>query len=190
MSSVNLWTSVTDSPFPYLLYRPDDMLARPAARWPLIVFLHGAGHRGANLQSLYAHGLVATLSDLIPLPCFVVAPQCPADTTWGYQLDRLEQFLDHLLAAHPLEPQRISLTGSSMGANGVWCWAKHAPQRFAALAPIAAVVRGFWTSNQNNLTACMTRQSGSFTASKIVRCRFKNHCSLSSECATAAVACV
>lgn len=121
---------ITAAPLPYLLYRPDT-----ATNAPLVLFLHGSGERGSDLEQVATVGLPHLLSRL-PEPAFVVAPQCPENSRWTEHLDGLKALLDDLLDRHPIDPSRIYLTGLSLGGQGAWFWAAHSPKRFAALVPI------------------------------------------------------
>jgi predicted peptidase len=118
----------------YLLWQPPDL--QQAARWPLILFLHGSGERGGDLALVTRCGLPARLERDLELPCFVAAPQCDAGSDWELQADALLALLDDLQARLPIDPQRIYLTGLSMGGRGAWLLGAFHPERFAALVPI------------------------------------------------------
>lgn len=124
---------VTDAPLPYLLYAPDT-----AVNVPLVLFLHGAGERGDNLEKLKAHGLPNVLEtrNPFPEPALVVAPQCTADSWWTLKLNGLESLLNTVQKQYPVDPTRIYLTGLSMGGYGAWHLALKDPARFAALVPV------------------------------------------------------
>lgn len=121
---------VTDAPLPYLLYNPST-----TENAPLILFLHGSGERGSDLERVATVGLPHLLEGL-PEPAFVVAPQCPEETRWTDRLEGLEAVLDSLTDRYPVDPNRIYLTGLSLGGQGAWFLAAHAPERFAAAVPI------------------------------------------------------
>ena len=64
----------------------------------------------------------------------VVAPQCPANEWWStHDLIRL---LDDVQAKYRVDPDRIYVTGMSMGGYGTWALATEFPGRFAAIAPV------------------------------------------------------
>lgn len=130
-------------PLSYLLYPPEDGAAPPH---PLIIFLHGIGERGDDLELVKKWGLPKFAeSGAIRLPAYIAAPQCPADVRWADVTDALDTFLDDLLAQLPLDPERIYLTGFSMGSFGTWAWALRQPRRFAALLPVGG--SGFTAQN-------------------------------------------
>ena len=112
---------------------------RPEAGWPLIIFLHGTTERGSNLKKLTRRGPLAYRAEGGKFRCYVAAPQCPATTTWNHLKDELRQWLDALLRTRPIDPNRISLTGFSLGGSGILDWAYRSPDRFAALVPVAGV---------------------------------------------------
>jgi len=107
--------------------------------WPVILFLHGAGERGDDLQQVKKHGPPKTAGQQAELERFViVSPQCPAEQRWTdqRQLDLLDQLLTQLAEELRIDKQRIYLTGLSMGGFGSWRLAALHPNRFAAVAPI------------------------------------------------------
>jgi predicted peptidase len=121
----------------YLLYLPPEYSTQ--ARWPLILFLHGRGERGSDLELVKLHGLPRRLAAGDHFPFVIAAPQCPAGSYWLEELDALESLLDHLIDQYAIDPRRVYLTGMSMGGRGTWHLAARCPQRFAAIAPICGV---------------------------------------------------
>ena len=126
----------------YLLYLPADY-GRTEKRWPLILFLHGAGERGSNIDLVKRHGPPKILAEGgdFPPECpagrFIVAsPQCPRRGWWPAQNEFLVALLDHLLGKYAIDPDRVYLTGLSMGGYGTWSLATEHPDRFAAIAII------------------------------------------------------
>jgi predicted peptidase len=122
------WTALSTR---YLLYRPAEDVARPL---PLLLFLHGAGERGDNLQLVCQHGIARLLSEGAELPFLVVAPQCPMDERWN--TESLLRLLDMVERSEGTDPDRVYVTGLSMGGRGTWSLAIAAPRRFAAIAPV------------------------------------------------------
>jgi len=126
----------TPTPDNLLLLEPHELEA--GKTYPLVVFLHGSGERGDDLAAVLKHGLprYMTTGGDMPEPSFVLIPQCPTDTRWGYLLDRLETLLDRTMEKYPIDPNRVYLTGFSMGGFGAWQWASLRPDRFAALIAV------------------------------------------------------
>ncbi|MEI8367488.1 MAG: PHB depolymerase family esterase [Planctomycetia bacterium] len=116
------------------------LLALPAGyesgtdRWPLLVFLHGAGESGDDLGKVKAHGppkLIAAGDRAFP--CIVVSPQSPGR---GWNPDVLAALVDEICRDYRVDEDRIWLTGLSMGGFGTWALAAAKPDRFAAIVPI------------------------------------------------------
>lgn len=118
----------------YLLFLPKGYDTAGDKRWPLILFLHGAGERGTNLQSVTVHGPPKIVKNRPDFPFIVVSPQCPAGQSWSN--DVLLALLDEVTEKLRVDTQRVYLTGLSMGGYGTWNLAVEHPERFAAAAPI------------------------------------------------------
>ncbi len=118
----------------YLLSLPEGYEADAEKRWPLVIFLHGAGERGSDLDAVAKHGPPKRVAEGEKFPFLLVSPQCPADEWWTTQ--PVLELVDHLVAEYRVDPSCLYLTGLSMGGYGTWHFATLAPQRFAAIAPI------------------------------------------------------
>lgn len=117
----------------YLVWTP--VGEAPAEGWPLVLFLHGAGERGDDLEQLGVHGppkLAATMPEL--WNCVIVAPQCPADVWWT--TEPLVALLDEVRRDHPIDARRLYVTGLSMGGFGTFELVAQHPDLFAAAVPI------------------------------------------------------
>ena len=131
------------------------VVSEPGARYPVVLFLHGAGERGDDneRQLKYLPEWLAEPEMRERYPCFVVAPQCREDSRWvdvswadGASTPQASQMtvdlaaavmaLDEVLALLAADPNRVYLTGLSMGGFGTWDLAARTPERFAALLPI------------------------------------------------------
>jgi predicted peptidase len=121
----------------YLLYLPEGYNVG-AQRWPLILYLHGRSLRGDDPQRLKAYGLPRLLEKDKAFPFIVVSPQCRDEERWT-DLDTLLALLDDVSARAPVDPERVYLTGFSMGGGGAWRLAEARPERFAAVAPLAGM---------------------------------------------------
>jgi len=119
----------------YLLSLPPDYDA--SAKWPLVVFLHGAGERGDNLEQVRR----TTLSRIVEHDnrrrwgFVLLSPQCPRDSYW--QPEQVTELIEHVSSRLSIDRDRVYLTGYSMGGFGTWATACHDPDRFAAIAPLS-----------------------------------------------------
>lgn len=123
----------SDEPLPYLMHRP--AVAGPV---PLLLFLHGAGERGDDLTAVVTQGLPKRVEAGMSLPFLILAPQCPAYGSWQCELTALNALVDEVVQAEDVDPDRVYVTGLSMGAMGTWAMAARYPGRFAAAAPVSA----------------------------------------------------
>ena len=143
--------------FRYRLLRPASVVGdgRDGHRYPLVLFLHGAGERGNdNLKQLkYLPTWLADPALRKRHPCFVLAPQCRMDERWvdvswadekstpqpttsTVDLAAATKALEETLVREAVDPARIYLTGLSMGGFGTWDLAARMPDRIAAILPI------------------------------------------------------
>jgi predicted peptidase len=121
----------------YQLYLPADYGKEQDKKFPLILFLHGAGERGDDINLVKKHGPPKLLDSDTDLPVknfIVVSPQCPANKWW--QPHEVIALLDDVSQKYAVDPDRVYLTGLSMGGFGTWETAARYPERFAAIAPI------------------------------------------------------
>lgn len=126
-----------------LLYLPAGFDARSGKRYPLLIFLHGSGEAGQDLEKVKAHGPPEFLSSRADFPFIVASPQARTrlqgfnpGTFAGFDLATLNAMLDELLEELPIDPDRVYLTGLSMGGFSTYGWASQHPERFAAIAPV------------------------------------------------------
>jgi predicted peptidase len=122
----------------YLLYLPT-RYAESKQPWPLMLFLHGAGERGDDLEKVKIHGPPKLIArEGREFPFVIVSPQCPEDGWWSSetQIETLDALLDHIVRRYRIDQNRIYVTGLSMGGFGTWSLATKYPHRFAAISPI------------------------------------------------------
>jgi len=119
----------------YLLFLPKGYEGS-SRKWPLILFLHGAGERGDDLALVQKHGIPKIVEQQPDFPFITVSPQCPEDAWWLSETAGLIRLLDNVVAKYAVDTKRIYLTGLSMGGYGTWHLAVEHPDRFAAIAPI------------------------------------------------------
>jgi predicted peptidase len=117
----------------YLLYLPTGYES-DKKEWPLILFLHGAGESGDNLDKVKVHGPPKLIENKkMDFPCIVVSPQ---SARGGWNVDLLAALLDDIASKYRVDKDRVYLTGLSMGGFGTWSLAAAHPERFAAIVPI------------------------------------------------------
>jgi len=135
--------TVAGRSYRYQVYVPVDYPSKSA--WPAILFLHGAGERGDD-------GLLQTNVGLAPAirrnparyPAIAVFPQVPRDSQWvGAPGDMAVAALQQTMKEFKVDPNRVYLTGLSMGGHGTWYVAYRHPELFAAVVPICGWVREF-----------------------------------------------
>jgi predicted peptidase len=118
----------------YLLYLPKGYASEATRRWPLILFLHGAGERGSDLSKVAVHGPPKVAPTMADFPFIVVSPQCPEGQVWSQEV--LLGLLDHVMKTCRVDSERVYLTGLSMGGYGTWDLGISYPEKFAAIVPI------------------------------------------------------
>lgn len=116
----------------YLLYLPKDYDQKQA--WPLMLYLHGSGYRGDDLELVKKSGPQKLIEGGKQFPFIVVAPQCSKGRQWEPR--ELAALLDEIVTECKVDQDRVYLSGASMGAFGAWSLIAYQPNRFAAIAPV------------------------------------------------------
>lgn len=101
---------------------------------PLMLFLHGAGERGDNLDKVKRWGPPKLVGKRKDFPFVVISPQCPKGTWW--RVDGLYQLVNHVAGSLKIDRRRMYVTGLSMGGFGSWQLMDRYPKLFAAGVPI------------------------------------------------------
>lgn len=122
--------------FPFLCYQPSGFQAE--SKLPLLIFLHGAGERGNDLELAKKHGPPKLIDQGTNLPFVVISPQCPEDQWWAMaeNVDGIAQLTQYVQSEYPIDTDRTYLTGMSMGGYGTWATAAAYPGMYAAIIPI------------------------------------------------------
>jgi predicted peptidase len=102
--------------------------------WPLVVFLHGSGERGTEIERVRAHGLPKHAARGADYPFILASPQLEEGRRW--EAVRLHGLMLALQARLRVDADRVCATGLSLGGHGVWDWATAFPQDLAAIAPV------------------------------------------------------
>ena len=128
------WSLTRQHKLDYLLYLPPGYQADATKQWPLMLFLHGAGERGTDVQRVGVHGPLLKVRQGTNFPFIIVAPQCPEGEIWDRA--QLLYLLNEMSAKLRVDRSRVYLTGLSMGGYGTWQLGLTHPELFAAIAPI------------------------------------------------------
>lgn len=144
----------SDGPFTlnYRIFLPPNL--SKSEKVPLVLFLHGAGERGEDNARQLVHGIPALLEYLknTNQRAILLIPQCPADRRWvevhwgddahtmpeepSVPMRALMKLLNQTIHEFPVDPNRVYVTGISMGGFGTWDIIQRAPDLFAAALPV------------------------------------------------------
>jgi poly(3-hydroxybutyrate) depolymerase len=125
---------------PYRLYIPTNY--NRGVRYPLVLFLHGAGERGSDNRAQLAGQtgplVFVTATNQARHPSLMVAPQCPSGGTWNDATRRgqVAGLMTALIAEFSLDTNRLYITGLSMGGYGTWDYMGRFPGFYAAAIPM------------------------------------------------------
>lgn len=117
----------------YLIRYPENY--KTGEKYPVILFLHGAGTRSNDIKVLAGNSFFRLTAKHESFPFVCVAPLCHSET-WFDQFETLKRFVEMVQKAEYTDPDRIYLTGNSMGGYGSWQLAISMPEVFAAMVPV------------------------------------------------------
>ena len=160
----------------YLIHLPNNY-DKTSDRKPLFVFLCGNSHQGADLGGILNEGPAQFLNDVPKLkeywPFVGLFPQPPDNMRWDSpgMAEAVVGMIDEIVKKYRVDPDRVYLSGLSMGGMGTWLVAEAAPDRFAAIAPISAVSvkpekAGAWLRNLPTWIICGSDDGGFTDGSK------------------------
>lgn len=121
---------------------------------PLIVFLHGSGERGSDVEKVKAHGPLKYIKSH-KLDAYILAPQCPENEHWDAEV--VYRLIHKIQKENHIDAQRIYLTGLSLGGWGTWNLASKHPELFAAVVPICGFVNRMDMNELCNIKTIPTR---------------------------------
>jgi len=151
MTEAKTWQSPGGGTLPYRLHKPSKR--EPGRRYPLVVFMHGAGSRGSDnvTQLRYGGAPLLNWAKRTGQEFFMVAPQCPekdkwVDTNFGavkssmkpkptLELAMAMEIIDDACKRYPIDFDRIYVIGISMGGYATWELLQRRPRMFAAALP-------------------------------------------------------
>lgn len=128
----------------YILKLPENQ----KKKFPLMIFLHGSGERGNNLEKVKNHSPF-TYQNEIKEEIAILAPQCPEDVWWDTKL--VYELIMATISKYNIDTTRIYITGLSMGGWGTWKLAVEHPELFAAVVPVCAPSDRFMIINAGKL---------------------------------------
>lgn len=134
----------------YLIYLPDNY-GKEEKAWPLMIFLHGAGERGSDLNRVKFNGPPKLIEQGRQFPFIVVSPQCPTDKWWPNMIEHVMALIEETVDHYSIDENRIYLTGLSMGGYGTWTIASAYPERFAAITPVCGGGQPYLAGNLKNI---------------------------------------
>lgn len=103
-------------------------------KYPLVIYLHGAGGRGRDINKICTHPFFTDTADFLN-EAICAAPQCYADS-WFDIFEQLEDYAAFMAGLKFVDSERVYLIGASMGGYGTWQLAMSRPELFAAIIPI------------------------------------------------------
>lgn len=119
----------------YLLAYPEDRKTDECL--PLLVFLHGAGERGTDPKLIKVNGVPQMLDTGLNIRAVILAPQVPDERhVWNTLCDETMELIRLIRDTENIDPDRVSLTGISMGGYGTWELASSYDREFSAIAPM------------------------------------------------------
>jgi predicted peptidase len=159
------FTGASGISLPYRILTPKQL--DPGKKYPLVLFLHGAGERGSDNKKQLVHAAAdfASPSRMKQFPAFVVFPQCPTnqrwvESPWELPTGRGEfdshpskpmaaalELVDSLVGELPIDRDRLYVTGLSMGGQGAWFAAANKPHRFAAMLEVCGGGDPTWAAD-------------------------------------------
>ena len=116
----------------YIVYLPEKI----EENMPLLLFLHGIGERGENIENIEKYVLPKYMNKF-DIPYIVVAPQCANNNFWEYHLRDVEKVLEEVYKKYKYNKNRVCILGSSMGAFGAWNYIISRPNLFKGIVSIS-----------------------------------------------------
>lgn len=103
---------------------------------PLLLFLHGIGERGNNIENIKKYAL-PKYAERIDIPYIIIAPQCLKNNFWDYHIRDLEKILKEVFEKYNYDKNRVCILGSSMGDYGAWNFIIQRPALFKGIVSVA-----------------------------------------------------
>ena len=151
---LRFWRAPDGLDMAYFLGRPRPL--EPGQKYPLLVFLHGVKEEGYGNDNIFKWGRKFMLDAMEKQGSFVLLPQCPKGHMWAPEsplgatrapmrkrprrvLQAVFDLIERVEARYPVDPNRVYITGLSMGGDGTWEAIERRPDLFAAAVPICGL---------------------------------------------------
>lgn len=142
----------------YLVYLPKDYNANSGKKYPLVVFFHGAGERGTNINLVRKFGPPKMVEQGKDFPFILVSPQ--ARYTWDKNTDVMDDFIEKMKKDYRVDDNRLYVTGLSMGGAGTWNYTLEYSHKVAAAVPICGWGQPQKACNMKNVPVWATHNQG------------------------------
>ena len=116
----------------YIVLTPPDFDEKQ--EYPTVIFMHGAGTRGDNLEAIYKNPFF-TENNILLSKAIVYAPLCNQDS-WFDMFESIRHFARFVYEQKNTDETRVYLIGASMGGYAVWQMLMSDPQLYAGAIPI------------------------------------------------------
>lgn len=120
----------------YIVNLPENYDEDPNELFPVILFLHGMGERGNDINLVKKYG-IHRYSKIMNLPFIIVSPQCHANNFWDIHFTDIEFLIQEIKIKYRANIDEICLVGISLGAYGAWNFAMQRPKLFSSIVSIA-----------------------------------------------------
>lgn len=134
----------------YYLYYPPEYEERKDENFGILLFLHGGGESGQELNTLKKDGPPKMMAEGYPFPFLVLAPQNPHEKQW-WDIRAVKRLLETIVENNRVDRNRIYLTGLSRGGSAAWEMAVQFPNTFAAMAVVCGMAPtpyAHWLNNK------------------------------------------
>lgn len=120
----------------YIVNLPQEYHSNQDKTFPVILFLHGIGERGDDIENVKKYGIHRYLKDM-NIPFIVISPQCHDNNFWDRHFSDIEILLENVKKNYRADMSKICIVGVSLGAYGAWNFIMERPNLFSSIVSIA-----------------------------------------------------